>query len=503
LPAVASCFAAAYLLLLGWGVAFGLYYTWDWPIYWDGAIIRYIAWRILQGNAPYRDVFEGDFPGTFLLHMTSLTLQGRSDFAFRMFDLFFCMLSSGLIVLLGWRACRFYAISGGLFYIVFHLSWGAESMAERDFLMVPFLLFSAWMLRISLERPNQRGVLFLFGVSTGYAFWIKPLALLFAVMAGSVLLLRPAPWKRKILALVQMGLGIAVPALLIHGWLWHTGGLAAFYDILINFTLPIYPTIAKFAPVYGRYILLLSIYSFFCQLLTMKKNSMIPSAEKTILIIGLLFGYANFYFQGKGSWYHLYPLAAFTILYFTMVTPRIKWSWPVSLLYIAILAACIKFSPLMALSAHNLDKYKENFSYSALQDAAHDADAAIQAVPKKIRETYLHDHPHEAVQFFTPASYLWNVAYRQEWVTPSRHLYPLPIYGEYHYAYMDALADEIVHDLSTKKPLVIFITSDSWPFEGPLLYEIIDTREPWKTLFAKNYRLNKENPTYRVYARIK
>src|SRR5262245_16552299 len=44
----------------------------DWPLIHDAPVMHYIAWRISQGAVPYRDLFDMNFPGTYLVHLAAL-----------------------------------------------------------------------------------------------------------------------------------------------------------------------------------------------------------------------------------------------------------------------------------------------------------------------------------------------------------------------------------------------------------------------------------------------
>ncbi len=57
-----------------------------WPRSWDASIMEYIAWLINQGARPYRDVFDMNFPGTYLFHTAGQRLTGTSDLGFRLRD---------------------------------------------------------------------------------------------------------------------------------------------------------------------------------------------------------------------------------------------------------------------------------------------------------------------------------------------------------------------------------------------------------------------------------
>ena len=73
-----------------------------WPLVHDAPLMHYVAWRILEGAVPYRDLFDMNFPGVYVVHMLGLRILGPGDAAFRAFDL-------GLLALTGaglWTARR-------------------------------------------------------------------------------------------------------------------------------------------------------------------------------------------------------------------------------------------------------------------------------------------------------------------------------------------------------------------------------------------------------------
>src|SRR5512145_1868814 len=58
---------AALVVWLGWRSR-------SWPLIHDAPIMHYIAWRIGEGAAPYRDLLDMNFPGVYLLHAALLRL---------------------------------------------------------------------------------------------------------------------------------------------------------------------------------------------------------------------------------------------------------------------------------------------------------------------------------------------------------------------------------------------------------------------------------------------
>src|SRR2546423_14559338 len=80
-------------ILTEWVIVAGLagvvvYVGWSslgWPLIHDAPIMHYIAWRIGEGAVPYRDLFDMNFPGAYLLHLAVLRTLGAGDGAWRGF----------------------------------------------------------------------------------------------------------------------------------------------------------------------------------------------------------------------------------------------------------------------------------------------------------------------------------------------------------------------------------------------------------------------------------
>ncbi len=114
-----------------------------WPLIHDAPIMHYIAWRIGDGAVPYRDLFDMNFPGVYLLHLAVLRTLGAGDVAWRVFDLAWLTLTSLTIAALAAPWGRLAVIGGALFFAAYHLGGGAWQVGQRDFLLCPFLLLAA------------------------------------------------------------------------------------------------------------------------------------------------------------------------------------------------------------------------------------------------------------------------------------------------------------------------------------------------------------------------
>src|SRR4029453_15703076 len=98
-PVILAALAAGRLLWLSRG----------WPLVHDAPLMHYVAWRILEGAAPYRDVFDMNFPGVYLGPGLLQIPLGPGDGAFRAFDV-------GILLTAGaglFTAARFGSAWGG------------------------------------------------------------------------------------------------------------------------------------------------------------------------------------------------------------------------------------------------------------------------------------------------------------------------------------------------------------------------------------------------------
>jgi hypothetical protein len=336
-------FGWSLFLLLAANAAYFLPLSLNWPLAHDGALQHYSAWRILNGAVPYLDLSDMNMPGTYLLHMLCLEWFGTGDFAFRLFDLFWCALSAIAILAIGGRV-SLYAGAGALFFIGFHLQQGPEGMAQRDFLLMPFLLFAAYALKRFLEQPSQTQWMFACGVLVGTAFWIKPVVLVFALFCAIAATAKLRWSYYTVLALGWLALGFLLPAMAVHAWLYELGALPAFYQILLKIILSIHSNLhlIGWEPIRIAFLVLdLAILAVL--LLILFCRSQVPPADKTLLAIGLIYGFFHFYGQDKGWSYHAYPLWGFYALYVALVLPRLRFPpAEAAIVYVAaLLAACI------------------------------------------------------------------------------------------------------------------------------------------------------------------
>jgi hypothetical protein len=149
----------------------------DWPLVHDAPLMHYVAWLIAGGATPYRDVFDMNLPGAYLLHGAVLATAGPGDLAWRLFDLGWLAVTAGLVFAYGARlADRWAGLAGALLFALYHVAGGAWRVGQRDFLLCLFLLAGAHGTARFVERGGGRAPLFWAGLCLGAGVTLKPFA---------------------------------------------------------------------------------------------------------------------------------------------------------------------------------------------------------------------------------------------------------------------------------------------------------------------------------------
>src|SRR5437016_4953825 len=224
--------------------------------------MHYIAWRIGEGAVPYRDLFDMNFPGVYLLHMVVLKVFGSSDAGWRAFDLIWLTATSLAAAALAAPWGRLAAAGAGLFFAVYHLAAGAWQTGQRDFLLCPFLLLAALGVARWAEGPGGPASLALGGLAVGAGITVKPHAGLFAaaLMVLVAIVARgagridsrlasdgesPAPRRLAARTAAVFVAGVVAPSLAVVVWLAVAGALPAWYEIVVGYLVPLYSRLGR------------------------------------------------------------------------------------------------------------------------------------------------------------------------------------------------------------------------------------------------------------------
>ncbi len=321
-PANTAYPAFSRLLLVSLFVAAYVYFvvaTYHWPILWDGQVLHYINFLIKHGMAPYREIYDMNLPGAYLIDGWQMRLFGPGDLAWRLYDFFLlgAIIVAMIVITLpyDWLA----GLIAGVLFALFHAADGPGNAAQRDEIVTMLLLTGSAFL-FQAVRSHRAWLLLPVGACMGLAISVKPTALPFAFALILTTLYVLKREERPIAGYLAYAiLGFAIPAAVVLGFLqrWHAVGplidlsrrLTAFYATLMP--------VSKL----GLFLssLPLSVFALVplgLILTWMNRNQ--ATWEHWAIRLGIVFGFASYYLQNKGFKYHRYPFLAFVLLWLCM-----------------------------------------------------------------------------------------------------------------------------------------------------------------------------------------
>lgn len=226
-----------------------LIYALEWRIQHDTPLLHYVAFLIdRHGFIPYRDVFETSMPGTMLFHLAIGKFLGYSDAAFRLVDFLYLVSLLAVTWHLMKPLSKTVAYASILIFGLLYLGYGPSMSLQRDYIGLLPLAAAALVAARTSAWTDIRTKAVVIGLLGGIAASIKPqLALglpalfVYLCMNGP----RRAPQEsagllRRLLPHGMLGLlGFVLVLALVFAWLWKSGGLPHFWEMLSSY-LPLH-----------------------------------------------------------------------------------------------------------------------------------------------------------------------------------------------------------------------------------------------------------------------
>ena len=325
-------------IFLGFWVILFIAQSAHWQQVNDPAQLRYASFLVDHGMAPYRDLIEMNMPGIYLTNEAVVHTLGSGPLAWRIFDLLLTALAGAAMVVIAWPYDWPAGVLAAALFLLFHGRDGPMQTGQRDFIMAVMLL-CAYAFLFRALRTRNTSLMFGFGLAAGIALTFKPtpapFILLLFVLAGIYLHGHNRGWARP-LAMAMTGLFL--PLAVIGIYLRSEHALGSFISVLRT-TLPYYATLGRksfgelllgISPsVWGFILVVLPIALWKPATLTWKEYASHAgvlvghtresedwdSWESKMLGLGVLFGLASYFAQGKGIPYHRYPFLAFLFLW--------------------------------------------------------------------------------------------------------------------------------------------------------------------------------------------
>jgi Dolichyl-phosphate-mannose-protein mannosyltransferase len=467
----------------------------SWPLIHDAPLMHYIAWLIDQGGVPYRDVFDMNLPGAYLLHLAVLRIAGPGDIAWRLFDLAWLAATCNLLVAYCHRISHGWApAAAALLFALYHLSGGDWHAGQRDFLLCFFLLLGAWGVARGTEQAAS-GALVWGGLALGAAMTIKPHAALYwlfcAAIAARDRSWAVSPWRAAGLVIAA---GLVVPGA-VFGWLAWRGGLGPFVDIFGGYVVPLYSRVGWMSPwqaivwhPYGRPVI--ALLALLVVLALLAPTSQEP-ARKGLALVGVLYGLIHFVVQGKGWEYQLYPL----ILFCCALAPAAVVSWR----HIGLSRALDLFGARrpIALAAWALLVIVLGVKGVEASDAGWIAEKArrVAAITRDLQPI---TPPGATVQVMDTTSGGIHSLLRLHLRQPTRFIYDFCFFHDVGDPRIEALRAEFMSGLEAGRPAAVVVLEESWPDPG---YGRLDTFPRLREYLERAYAPPLEGAGYRIYAK--
>ena len=491
--------SASLKLILAASAALAVWLGWrslGWPLIHDAPLMHYIAWLISEGAVPYRDAFDMNLPGVYLIHLAVLKLAGPGGLAWRLFDLAWLGITCGLLFVYcrpasdGWTAA-----TAAVVFALYHLSGGAWHVGQRDFLLCPFLMIGALGVVRSLERGSAFGPLAAAGLALGAGMMVKPQAGVYWIACAFV-----AAWgaarqghTAATRASIVVAAGLAAPALVL-GWLALRGGFAPFLAILTGYVVPLYSHVGRVriweALSWYPYELPLSaLWAIFLVLALPGTAPAGGGARKALALLGVAYGWLHFQLQGKGWEYHLYPLALFlaTLIPFAVSSAPLAGSWRSLVVWRRRAALVVLAALVVALGAKGADAM--HIDWIPLKERR------VAAITRALRALV---PPGGTVQVMDTTEGGIHALFNLRLHEPTRFIYDFHFFHDETDPRIRALQAEFVAGLDARPPAAIVVLKESWNRPG---YDRLRDVPGLMALLDRAYALAVTGDDYLIYAK--
>ncbi|MFN0187774.1 MAG: glycosyltransferase family 39 protein [Bacteroidia bacterium] len=209
----------------------------QWPLAHDEAPLFYEAFLMQNGNIPYKDFFDFQMPGSYIIYYLLGTFSNFGPLRIRILDIII-LASILLITYLALRNInKTSAILAGILFALSYLGGGPALSLQREYLILIFISLAIFIsLQDSLTNNHRLILGFLFGLASTIkphsAIGLIPIILFDLYPFVSF---RDPSWLKKI---ITYFIGFFIPILCIILWLASTGALTPFLDIAVNYWSP-------------------------------------------------------------------------------------------------------------------------------------------------------------------------------------------------------------------------------------------------------------------------
>jgi hypothetical protein len=251
------------------------------------------------------------------------------------------------------------------------------------------------------------------------------------------------------------GVALAVAPLAVTAWIAALGGLRAWREIVIDYLIPVYSTLREPLPWgFHRWHAWLPVLAAIAISLGSAVVARRFGARHLVAAIGLAYGLAHYFGQGKGWEYHAYPAAAFAaILAFSEVVPLARERR--ATLAAAVAAALATAVVLFAV------KGGEAASPEWIRQAERRVESVVADLRPRLRAG-------DTVQVLDTSDGGIHALLRLRLRQPTRFIYAFHFFHGAESPSVQRLRAELMRDLDRQPPAFVVVFQRDWPSGGPL-----------------------------------
>src|ERR1700677_4727403 len=274
----------------------------------DPAQLSYLCFLMDHGMAPYRDLLEINMPGIYLVNWSVMHMLGEGSWAWRTFDFSLLGAAAWAMIVIARPYDWLAGVFGATLFALYHGRDGAGQAGQRDYI-IAVLLLCAYAFLFEFFRRRRQWAIFAFGLCAGMAATIKPTPLPFVFL---ILALAAIRWKQTGQPTLQPSLyallGLLVPFALVCAFLVSKHSVGSFWSLL-RVELPFYKSLGRLPfPTLMTLVASTSIRTLALIALAIALfNWRGWNWESKLLVVGIIFGIASYFGQGKGFPYLRLP----------------------------------------------------------------------------------------------------------------------------------------------------------------------------------------------------
>lgn len=325
-------------------VAFSLH----WRMAVDTPVMHYVVFLLHRGLKPYTGITDNNMPGAYLTEAAAMSVFGRGDLAWRLYEFFLMAVLTASTVVITRRRDWVAGIFAAGMFVVLHAAEGPQLAVERDLVIGVLLMAACALLFVSVDR-NLSPLMLLFGLASGIAASIKPTVLPFPIALLLIAALHLRGQKRPILSSFLYTLaGLLLPAVAVLLFLFHFHAFQGFRFILFH-VIPAYRDISRLrfgsllAGLLPRAVLAITLLVLPLALRSIARHTW--DWRLWSIAAAAALGLLSYLAQGKGYVYHRYVflLFLFVLLGTEIFAGLAQRGWP---RWVAGAALLVSFSTI-------------------------------------------------------------------------------------------------------------------------------------------------------------